>query len=152
MLQKRKNNSYLLANFYQSILRNHYNITYKHKFWVIEMLLGKRVKDLRKSKGMTQQELGDLINVTKVSICCYENGTRMPTIDTLLELGKVFGVSIDYFLGHDKVVNNDDHDSYFYLADEEIKILEELRKHEALYDKLIEDPKRTVELIDKKVR
>lgn len=115
------------------------------------MLLGKRVRDLRKSRGMTQQELGDLINVTKVSICCYENGTRMPTIDTLLELGKVFGVSIDYFLGHDQVVSNKEN-GYFYLAQEEIKILEELRKHETLYDKLVEDPKRTVELIDKKVR
>ena len=118
---------------------------------MIEMLLGKRVRDLRKEKGLTQQELGDLINVTKVSICCYENGTRMPTIDTLLELGKVFGVSIDYFLGRDQAVNHHE-DNYFYLAEEEIKIIEELRKHENLYDKLIEDPKRTVELIDKKVR
>ncbi len=115
------------------------------------MLLGKRLKDLRKEKGLTQQELGNLINVTKVSICCYENGTRMPTIDTLLELGKVFGVNIDYFLGHDQVVNKNNQE-FFYLAEEEIIILEELRKHENLYEKLIDDPKRTIELIDKKVR
>ncbi len=44
------------------------------------MLLGKRIKSLRKEKGLTQQELGDLINVTKVSICCYENETRVPTL------------------------------------------------------------------------
>ncbi len=115
------------------------------------MLLGKRLKDLRKKKGLTQQELGDLINVTKVSICCYENGTRMPTIDTLLELGKVFGVDVAYFLGHDEVVQKKDKE-FFYLAEEEILILEELRKHDNLYEKLIADPKRTVEFIAKKVR
>ena len=115
------------------------------------MLLGKRLKELRKKKGLTQQELGNLINVTKVSICCYENGTRMPTLDTLLELEKVFGVHFDYFLGHDEVVEKKDI-SYLYLADEEIEILEELRKHESLYAKLVDDPKRMIELIDKKIR
>ena len=115
------------------------------------MILGKRLKELRKEKGLTQQELGDLINVTKVSICCYENGTRTPTLDTLLELEKVFGVSLTYFLGQDEIVKKQDN-SYFYLSQEDIVILEELKKHESLYEKLIEDPKRTIELIDKKVR
>ena len=32
------------------------------------MLVGKRIKDMRLEKGMSQQELGDLIGVTKVSI------------------------------------------------------------------------------------
>ena len=38
--------------------------------------LGERLKTLRKEKGMTQTELGSMINVTKVSICCYEKGIR----------------------------------------------------------------------------
>ena len=41
------------------------------------MLLAKRIKELRKEKDLTQEDLGKLINVTKVSICCYENGTRV---------------------------------------------------------------------------
>ena len=55
-------------------------------------MLGQRIKALRKERGLTQQQLGDMINVTKVSICCYENGTRTPTLQTLIDLGRVFGV------------------------------------------------------------
>lgn len=44
------------------------------------MLLSKRLKDLRVSNNLTQKELGEKVNVTKVSICCYENGTRVPTV------------------------------------------------------------------------
>lgn len=50
------------------------------------MLIGKRIKSLRKGRGLTQEELGKIINVTKVSICCYENETRIPTLETLLAL------------------------------------------------------------------
>ena len=42
------------------------------------MLIGKRIKELRLERKMSQQELGDMIGVTKVSICGYENGTRTP--------------------------------------------------------------------------
>ena len=44
------------------------------------MLLSKRLKELRMESGLTQRELGERVNVTKVSICCYENGTRVPTL------------------------------------------------------------------------
>ena len=117
------------------------------------MILGKRLKELRKMEGMTQQELGDLINVTKVSICCYEKGTRTPTIETLMELTKVFHVDVNYFLGQDKYVVAESTSNYgMSMAKEEIEIIEELRKHNSLYEKLIEDPKRMIELIDKKLR
>lgn len=39
----------------------------------------------------------------------------------------------------------------FRLAKEEAKILRELRKKKKLYDMLVDDPKRTVELIDRKM-
>ena len=45
------------------------------------MIIGNRLKKLRLSKGLNQQELGDLIGVTKVSICGYENGTRTPNLE-----------------------------------------------------------------------
>ena len=46
------------------------------------MLIGKRIKDMRLEKGLSQQELGDLLGVTKVSVCGYENGTRTPSLET----------------------------------------------------------------------
>ena len=63
------------------------------------MLLGERLKELRMERNMSQQELGNLLGITKVSVCGYENGTRSPSIDTLCEIARVFGVSTDYLLG-----------------------------------------------------
>ena len=117
------------------------------------MILGKRLKELRKKEGMTQQDLGDLINVTKVSICCYEKGTRTPTLETLMDLAKVFNVDVNHFLGYDDYVVAENDSSYgLSMAKEEIAIIEELRKHNVLYEKLIDDPKRMIEFIDKKIR
>ena len=65
------------------------------------MFLGSRLRELRTGKGLTQQKLGDLINVTKTSICYFEKNERCPNIDTLSDLCDIFEVSADYFLGRD---------------------------------------------------
>ena len=117
------------------------------------MLLGKRIKSLRKQNGMTQEELGKLINVTKVSICCYEKETRIPTLETLLALADVFKVDINYFLGSDEYLIADTDEKYgMSVAKEELDFLKEIRKHNNLYKRIIDDPKRFVELMDIKMR
>ena len=117
------------------------------------MLLGKRIKKLRREKGLTQQELGDLINVTKVSICCYEKETRVPTLETLTALAKVFKVDINYFFFFFYNVVADSDDSYsMTVAREELEFIKEIRKYSSLYNKVIKDPKRCAELIDMKMR
>ena len=68
------------------------------------VLFGKRLKELRKQFNMTQQELGNTINVTKVSICCYEKGTRIPSLETLIDLSNLFKVDLDYLIGNDNYV------------------------------------------------
>ena len=118
-------------------------------------IMGDRIKSLRKGKGMTQQQLGDILNVTKVSICCYEKGTRIPAFDTLTELSRIFDVTLDYFAGNDTFVISEDSSDYGEkIANEELEIIKELRKsaNANLYDKLLKDPKRTIELINKKLR
>ena len=62
-------------------------------------MLGERLKQLRKDKNLTQTELGNKINVTKVSISGYESGNRSPDTDTLQRLADFFEVSTDYLLG-----------------------------------------------------
>lgn len=65
-----------------------------------------RLKSLRLQHKMTQEQLGKKINVTKVSISGYENGTRSPDVETLQKIAEVFDVSIDYLLGRtDETVN-----------------------------------------------
>lgn len=117
------------------------------------MLLGNRIKSLRKQNGLTQEELGRLINVTKVSICCYERETRIPTLETLLALADIFKVEIGYLLGNDEYIIAENDVNYgMHASKEEIEFLKEVRKHNNLYKSVINDPKRFVELIDRKMR
>lgn len=116
-------------------------------------LFGERLKELRKKAGMTQKELGSKINVTKVSICCYEKGSRIPSLDTLLDIAALFKVDLNYLIGNDTYIVSDDNVEYgTYMAKEEIDFMIELRKHSEIYKKVITDPKRMLELIEKKVR
>ena len=116
-------------------------------------LLGIRIKQLRKQRGLTQSELGALVNVTKVSICCYENGTRLPSLETLMDLSQVFGVSVDFLLGLDNTVVAEGKEDYnVRMSNEEIVFIRELRKYGALHDKVVSNPKRLVELMLKKLK
>lgn len=63
------------------------------------MRLGDRLRYERENKDLTQQQLGDLIGVAKQTISVYENGTKFPTIQTLMKIADVFDCSIDYLLG-----------------------------------------------------
>ena len=117
------------------------------------MFIGTRLKKLRKEKGMTQTELGNLLNVTKVSVCCYEKNVRIPSLETLEDIASIFGVSCDYFLGNDIAgVKEDTPDYSFYMSKEEMEFLKLLRVNKDLYYKINDDPKRMVELIDKKLK
>lgn len=68
---------------------------------------GERLKQLRKERKLTQEQLGNKINVTKVSISGYENGNRSPDTDTLEKLADFFGVTTDYLLGRDDNLEQD---------------------------------------------
>ena len=58
---------------------------------------GAKIKELRKSKKMTQQELGDKIGVSNSAVANYEKGFRAPLQDTLFKLAEVFDVSVNDF-------------------------------------------------------
>ena len=117
------------------------------------VLLGRRLLEVRKKNKMTQQQLGDAINVTKVSICCYEKSTRTPSLETLIDLATLFNVSLDYLTGMDEYVVADSDQKYgMKVSVEEMTLIKELRKNTTLYKQLLEDPKRVIELINKKIR
>lgn len=116
-------------------------------------MLGQRIKALRKERGLTQQQLGDMINVTKVSICCYENGTRTLTLQTLIDLGRVFGVDLNYFLGIDTYAVSEDKAPYqIPMSNEEVEFIMEIRRNNRLYKRLIENPKRLIQLMNNEIK
>ena len=117
------------------------------------MLNGNRLREVRKAKGLTQTELGELIGVGKSAICCYEKETRNPTLEAVIEMIHVFGVSADYLLGADYLVklNNDSLEEFVSLTKEEVIFIEELKKNKLVYDILMQDPKRGAELVKKEI-
>lgn len=117
------------------------------------ILFSKRLKEKRKEMGFTQKQLGEMVGVTKVSICCYENGTRTPTLDTLIDLANALQVELTYLLGVDYfVVAEDNPHAAINLSQNEIELIRELRMHIKLYERLLEDPKRAMDYIEKKIR
>lgn len=62
-----------------------------------------RLKSLRKQKDMSQQDLANIIKVSKQTISQYERGIRYPDFDNLLALCDTFNVSSDYMLGQSDV-------------------------------------------------
>ena len=116
------------------------------------MLLSKRLKELRISNGLTQRELGERVNVTKVSICCYENGTRVPTLDTLTKLGKILDADVDYLLGYDNPVKQKGKNKKITnMAKEEIEFIMGLRELDSTHQMIIDNPKKMVDLISKRL-
>lgn len=115
------------------------------------MIIGLRIKELRKAKKLTQQQLADIIDVTKVSICCYEKGTRTPNLETFMDLVNALETSADYLLGLDRKVIAENEEEYsIKLPKEDIQIIRELQKKDELISYLRQDPKRGVEYISKK--
>ena len=61
-----------------------------------------RFKKLRKEAGLTQKELGKILNMGESTISHYENGDREPSHKTLKKLASFFNCSIDFLLGNKK--------------------------------------------------
>jgi len=60
---------------------------------------GKRLANLRKSKGLTQQQLGDKIEVSKRVIAYYEGETKYPPAHLIVPLSKALNITADELLG-----------------------------------------------------
>lgn len=67
-----------------------------------------RIKELRKSKGLTQERLADIVGVTKLTILRWEKGDRVPKSDKAQQLADYFGVSVSYLLGYSEYENKDE--------------------------------------------
>ena len=58
-----------------------------------------RLKQLREEKGVTQKEVAKAIGVTTSAYANYEQGTREPSVQMIINLCRYFAVSADYLIG-----------------------------------------------------
>ena len=61
--------------------------------------MGQIIRQLRLERGMTQEELAEILGVTFQAVSKWENDTGMPDISQVVPLAHVFGVSTDMLFG-----------------------------------------------------
>lgn len=65
-----------------------------------------RIRSLREDNDLTQQQMGDLLNVRQQTYDDYERGkTRIP-VDSLIKLAQYYNVSMDYISGVSNIKNS----------------------------------------------
>lgn len=62
------------------------------------MTTGEKIQSLRKAKAMTQEELASQITVSRQAVSRWELNEVLPDSENLLQLSKIFSVSVDYLL------------------------------------------------------
>lgn len=66
---------------------------------VIYAMLNENLKSLRKSKGITQEELAVRLNVVRQTISKWEKGLTVPDADTLIRIAEILEVNVSELLG-----------------------------------------------------
>lgn len=71
-------------------------------------LVGIRIRQRRKAKGLTQEELSEQIGISKNHLSGIERGIYLPTIATIVNICNILGYSPDYYLIGKITVNEDE--------------------------------------------
>jgi len=69
------------------------------------MEFNEKLQELRKNKGITQEELAKALYVSRTAISKWESGRGYPSIDSLKEIAKYFSVTIDELLSSNEVLS-----------------------------------------------
>ncbi len=65
--------------------------------------IGRRIKSIRKRKGLTLQELAEISSVSATAISAIERNVSSPTVNTLTSIGKALGESLSSLLGETEI-------------------------------------------------
>ena len=68
------------------------------------MEFNEKLQVLRKQKGFTQEELAEILFVSRTAISKWESGRGYPNIDSLKSIAKSFGVTVDELLSGDELL------------------------------------------------
>ena len=69
------------------------------------MEFGEKLQNLRKNKGLTQEELAESLYVSRTAISKWESGRGYPSIDSIKEIATFFSVTIDELLSSEKILS-----------------------------------------------
>ncbi|MGB4453438.1 MAG: helix-turn-helix transcriptional regulator, partial [Coprothermobacter proteolyticus] len=71
------------------------------------MTFGEKLTTLRKQHGLSQEDLAEKLSVSRQAISRWEADSTLPDAENLLQISKLFGVSVDYLINDDYESEND---------------------------------------------
>lgn len=114
------------------------------------MILGYRLRELRKENNLSQEKLGKILGVSKVSVSGYENGNRIPSLDILNKILDFFGISADYLLGRELDMVCEDSNITMKVSSLDVEIIREIHNNSLLFNTISKSPKRFFSSFNKK--
>lgn len=84
------------------------------------MTIADRIQTLRKSKGMSQEELADAAGVSRQAVSKWESEQSTPDLDKVVILSEIFDVTTDYLLKGIEPVETNDHKTMADVVDQKI--------------------------------
>lgn len=70
------------------------------------MTFGEKISNLRKANGMTQEDLGRVLNITYQAVSKWERGESLPDFNTMSQIAKLFKVPLSYFEEDGEMIQN----------------------------------------------
>ncbi len=84
------------------------------------MTIADRIQTLRKSKGMSQEELADAAGVSRQAVSKWESEQSTPDLDKVIILSEIFDVTTDYLLKGIEPVESNDHKTMADVIDQRV--------------------------------
>lgn len=88
------------------------------------MLFGEKLKELRLARGLTQEQLAGMVDITKRTMINYEQGRCYPKqTEILVKFGQIFDVSVDYLMSDEDRYIQDAHEKGGLRAAQDVQAL-----------------------------
>ena len=71
------------------------------------MILADKIIRLRKKNGWSQEELAEKMNVSRQAVAKWEGAQTIPSMEKIVQLGELFGVTLDYLLKDEREMEED---------------------------------------------
>lgn len=84
------------------------------------MTIADRIQSLRKSKGMSQEELADAVGVSRQAVSKWESEQATPDLDKVIIMSDIFEVTTDYLLKGIEPIRTDDHKTMADVIDQKV--------------------------------
>ena len=86
-----------------------------------------RLKKLRESMHLTQNQFGALLNIAQTTLSSYEKGSKTPNIDTLCNIAEKCNVSIDWLCGRTDLKNVEHFNTYSEVFQAIVKVCKNVK-------------------------